>query len=239
MNSLRRLLVLTGALVTIIGLAASPLASAEHGSDGSGGSGDKPTASTNERQTTTTNSGSDDTTGAETGDKTSGGTDQSTLHSRAQQLLEDHRKNGTEHSQAQRQQACEKRKDAIDGKLVGLANAGQRHLDNFNRMFDKIQAFQAKNQVNLSNYDALVAAATAKQAAATAAVDALKTSGGTIDCSASDPAANLAIDKTAADDARTALQAYKSALKDLITALMNAKSSAETDNSANTTGGNQ
>jgi len=240
---------LTATLTVVISLAVSPLASAEHGSGDDSGSGSSST-------TTTSNSDGDSSTsgGSNGGGSSGSGTENetetevetasanpSTLHARAQQFLEDKRKSGKQHSEQERQQACEKHKAAIEGKLTGLANAGQKHLDNFNRLFEKVQAYETKNQIAVSNYDALVAAATAKQTAATTAVAALKNAGVTIDCTTSDPAANLAINKTAADDARTALQAYKSALKDLITAIMNAKSSSDSTNSQDntTTGGNQ
>jgi hypothetical protein len=106
-----------------------------------------------------------------------------------------------------------------------------------------VQQFESSKQLQVSNYDALVATATAKQTAAASAVSALKALNVQIDCSQADPAATVATIKTAVADARTSLQAYRSALKDLVVALKGASSAqtgADTGSTDNaTTGGAQ
>lgn len=183
---------------------------------------------------------SDPKTGTGAGDDQSGDSKQGSgesLQNRAELLLSEKRQNGKEHSTTQRQQACEQHQAAIDKLLGNLGQKAQAHLDTFNTLFQKVQAYQTKNQLNVSNYDALVADATAKQAAAATAVNALKALSPSIDCTASDPASSLAIDKTAADDARIALQNYRSSLKALIDALLAAQKATDTQDS--TQGGNQ
>jgi hypothetical protein len=158
------------------------------------------------------------------------------LRNRAQQLLDDKRQNGKEHTEAQRQEACKQHESTIDGRFQTLGDKASRYLNGFNTIFTKVQAYQTKNQLNVPNYDTLVADVTAKQAAATAAVNTLDAqSGSKIDCTSSDPAQSVANVKTAAQDARTALQAYRASLKALVQALLSAKQAADT---ANTTGSN-
>jgi len=162
-----------------------------------------------------------------TGDDSSGGT----LHARAQQLLDDKRQTAKEHSEAQRQEACKQRQANIDERFQTLGDKASRYLNGFNNIFTKVQTYQTKNKLDVPNYDTLVADVTAKQAAATAAVNTLDAqSGSKIDCTATDPAQSVANVKTATQDARTALQAYRASLKALVQALLAAKQAANTTN---------
>jgi len=137
------------------------------------------------------------------------------------------REQGKAHSVAVRQKVCANHKTEIDQKLTNLGTRAQKQLNIFNSIFTKVQAFKANHNVDAPNYDALVATANVKQAAATTAVNALKAlSGTTIDCTSTDPASTLADAKTAADDAKTALQDYRSSIKDVVKALQSVNSSA-------------
>lgn len=173
--------------------------------------------------------------GTETSDNTSG--HGGSLRDQAKELLQTKRQNGKEHTEDQRQKACEQRQKSIDTRTTNWSAAAQRHLDVFNSIFTKVKAFHDSKQLNVSSYDTLVAAATAKQTAAQSAVDALKALNVQVDCTQADPASSVATIKTAVSDARTTLQAYRSALKDLVVALRGA-STAQT-NTDTTTGGNQ
>lgn len=151
------------------------------------------------------------------------------LRARADKLLSDERAGHKQHTEAERQDACKQHQGEIDNRFSTLGTKAQRHLDAFNAVFTKVQAFQTKNQLNVSNYDSLVADATAKQSAAASAVSALTLLSGTkVDCTTADPASTVASVKTAADDARTALQAYRTSLKTLVSALLTAKGSTST-----------
>lgn len=162
--------------------------------------------------------------------------DDSSLHGRAAQLLKEKRQNHKEHSQAQRQEACQQHKDAIDSRFEALGDKSGRYLNGFDNIFTKLQAYKTKKQLDVANYDQLVADVTAKQSAATAAVTALnEQSGPKIDCSVNDPAASVAAVKTATKDAREALQAYRASLKTLAKALHDAKKAAHGADTTNTT----
>lgn len=202
------------------------------GSGSSSGSG-KNTSSSSVKvaDTETMNDDAND----DSGGKTSGS---GSLRERAQQLLEQKRETVHEHTQAQRQKACENHESAIDKRFSFLGTRATYYLNTFDVVFSKVQAYQAKNQLQVTNYDSLVADVNAKQAAAAAATSTLKALSGTkVDCTSTDPASTVASVKTAADDARTALQAYRASLKALVQALLGTKQSSAAANSATDTSG--
>jgi hypothetical protein len=245
-----------GAALTALIMAGSPLAAYAHngGDDGGSGSGSgsSNTATTDpDSHTSTSGSGSssslsgsgssgrrlshDATTSSSGDDSTSEDESQDdksgSVRERAAKLLEDRRQNHKGRSQEQRQEACENHKDTIDDHFTNLGSKAGRYLNGFNNIFTKVQAYQTKNQLDVANYDALVADASAQQTAATAAVNTLKGLAGTkIDCASEDPASDVASVRTAVQDARTALQNYRVSLKKLVRALHDAKKAANTSN---------
>jgi hypothetical protein len=156
-----------------------------------------------------------------------------TMREKAQELVQTKRTNVKEHTADQKQKACEAHSAEINKRATNYAAAAQRHLDVFNAIFTKVQAFETTKQLNVANYDTLVATATAKQTDAQTAVNNLKALDVSIDCTQSDPATAVATLKTATANARTALQAYRQAIKDVVVALKGA-STAQTDKSTTT-----
>lgn len=241
MSSANKLRLFVSLSFALVGLVAAPMAVAEGGTGDPGmlnsGSEQKKTAENKTTVNNTEHQNRGNTNKVENenegGDKNH---DDSSLRGRAQQLLNDRRGGRIKHTDAERKKACTEHKDKINNRISNLNAKAQKHLNAFNQLFEKVKAYQAKNNLNVSNYDELVATVTAKQALATATVAALNAAN-PIDCTATDPASNVAVDKTAADDARAALQAYRTALKDLINAMLAAKQSATTNDS--TSGGSQ
>jgi hypothetical protein len=212
---------LAGAALTALIVAASPIAVyAQHGEDDASDTTTSSSTSVEPNSTvSTTSESSDDNFAAEQELKTG----RSTVRERAQQLLGERRQKGKEHSEAQRQRACQNHEDGINHLFESLGTKADRFLQRYDGVFTKVQAFQDKNQLDVSTYDDLVADVTAKQTTATAAVAALKDLSGTkIDCTAADPAASVASVRTATQDARSALQAYRLSLKKLVKALIDA-----------------
>jgi len=165
-------------------------------------------------------------------------TDVSTFRQEAIQMLRADRKDLREqHTALQRQAACKARQNAINRRTDNYAKAAQANLDTFNSILAKVQAFYADKKLNIANYSTLFATAQAQRTAAQQAVDALKSLDVMIDCTQSDPAQTLVTVKTAVAATRTALQSYRSSIKDIITALEGA-SSAQNSGAA-TTGGNR
>lgn len=225
----------------VLGLTVMPV-SADHGGNDTtehtttndNVATDPPETTSGSHDGTSGGSGSSNETETETELETDSGSHQSgKLHDEAQQLLSDRRLKVKEHTEAQRQKACEQRQKSIDKRTANFGAAAQRHLTVFNNVFTKVQAFHDSKGLNVANYDTLVATAKAKQTAAQAAVDALKALDVQIDCTQTDPASTVATIKTAVANARTALQGYRSAIKDVIVALKGASTSNDT------TGGDQ
>ena len=237
----KQIVLSTLSVVMVLGLAVLPV-SAEHGTSNTTEHTTNDVVSTDPIETV---GGHEDTSGGstvgtktetETNVETDGGSHQSgRLHDEAQQLLSDRRLKVKEHTEAQRQKACELRQKSIDKRTANFGAAAQRHLTVFNNIFTKVKAFHDSKGLNVADYDTLVATATAKQTAAQAAVDALKALDVQIDCTQTDPAGTVATIKTAVANARTALKDYRTAIKNVIVALKG----ASTSTSNTTTGGNQ
>ncbi len=228
------------ALATACGLAvliAAPVW-AEQGSSSSGSSND--TSGSNRRLVSDDSVAATNSTESETDDDN--GVDSSISISnreKAKELLETKRVSRTEHTATQKKKSCEARAANINKRSTNYAKQGQKHLDVFNKIFSKVQAFETDKQLDVAGYDDLVAAATLKQAAAQAAVDALKQLDVSIDCTQADPASAVATLKTATATARTALQEYRKSIKDVVVALKGAstaqKESATTESDSDTT----
>jgi hypothetical protein len=211
---------LIAALLSVTVLATAPV-SARQGSDDNeqavavtdtdDGTADQGSGDASDTSTETETETSDDST-ARVG----------RLKGEARRELAKLREGKTEKSQAKLQKVCENRQNAVNHKVTAFGNAAQKHLERLDSVFTKLQAFQADKNLSVDNYQALVDDATAKQAAATSAVAALKTVAVDIDCTSTDPASSLTVVKTAAKEARDALKAYRKALKEIVVAFAQA-----------------
>lgn len=222
-------------------LSVAPVA-ADHGSTSGGDSTTATTTSTSGGDSTSTTSTETET---EVPDKTT--TDEvkaelASIHEHAKQALDTERKNHSERTTEERQKSCEAHQVEVNTRASNYAAAAQRHLGVFESVLTRVQDFYTSKHLNVANYDTLLATATAKQADAQKAVDALKALDVSIDCTQTDPAQTVSALKTAVANARAALQAYRTAIKDLIVAIKGA-STAQTENTTTTTttttGGNQ
>jgi len=225
-NIAKQVLYIIASIATVGSLAVIPV-SAERGS-----SADHVAAvgeSTSQDTTVTTTETENDSTNSDT----------PTVREQAQKMLQAKRQTVKEKTEAVRQKACVQRQKSIDTRTTNFAAAAQRHLGVFNDIFTKVQAFHDSKQLNVTNYDTLVATATTKQTAAQSAVDALKALNVQIDCAQPDPAASVATIKTAVSNARTALQDYRSAIKDVVVALKGASTAQKSTDTSDATGGNQ
>ncbi len=215
-----QLALIIATIVSTFTLAVVPVAAEGGTSGGDTTSGDKTTQSTTETETNTSQ------VPESVRDKIS------EFREKAKEELatqrDDHQKTTEEH----RQKACEARAANLNRRASNYAAAAARHLAVFDGIFAKVQAFYTNKGLNVTGYDALVATAKDKQAAAQAAVDVLKGLDVNIDCTQSDPAQTVQALKTAVKNAREALQAYRSAIKDVIVAIKGA-SSAQEDNGGN------
>ncbi len=229
-----RLSVFLVALLGVVVLAFAPVsaARAEEGNDSSQTTSDD----ASDPSVSDTESEQEDTTKTEDTNETEHARNAAALFRReGADDLRELRKEHASKSIEQRQKTCGNIKNAVDRKLTAFNNNADRHLSRLDSVFTKLKDFQTANNLPVSNYDALVAAATAKQTAATEAVASLKLVGTTLDCSSSDPAAMLSSTKVAAKNARDALKDYRKSLKDIVVALAQAK--GDTDTADTTDGG--
>ena len=239
MNILKKAALLAGVSLAVLSLSAAPLAFAHNGEDDgdSNSTSSHPGDDDNDRNrhgsgsndrgrdSNTTLLMADDSRGRSGNDDgpNHDANDDSKLRSRVQKLLDEKRGDRVARSLEARQKACEKHKDGIQKKLTKLGTRAQKHLDNFNTLFDKVKAYQEANNLSVGNYDELVATVVAKQTAAVSAIETFKAQTATIDCTSDDPANGVAVGKTTADDMRSALKEYRSSLKNLVNALLDAK----------------
>ena len=133
--------------------------------------------------------------------------------------------------------ACQNRERVITGILGRIATRGQKQLDLFSSIATKTEAFYTRKGKTLSNYDTLVANVATQKAAAQTAVTTVKTDSTTFSCTGTDPKGAAASFKTDLKSEIAALQAYRTAVKNLIVGVKSVQSTM-TPTTSNTTGGN-
>jgi hypothetical protein len=123
----------------------------------------------------------------------------------------------------QRKEACQSRKQGLEIKVANLARNAQRYQKRIDDVFAKVQAYQKEHGLTVANYEALVAAAVAAGAKSQVSADALAGLKPTIDCNNESVASDVAAFRIAAAQARTDIAAYRTAVKNIITAAAAAK----------------
>ncbi len=127
-------------------------------------------------------------------------------------LLEDAKKANKEHTTEERIKNCEGRKNGLTTKVTELQKNAQKHLDKISGVLTKLQDAQKAGTLKVTNIDTLLADAVSAQTKAKASVDALKALTPTVDCTKASVAMDVATFKAAAEQARTDLKTYKTAL---------------------------
>lgn len=133
--------------------------------------------------------------------------------------------------------ACQNREKAINNILSRISNRGQKQLDLFTSIATKTETFYTNKGKTLSNYDALVADVTAKQAAAQKIVNTVKADSVTFKCDGTDPKGAVSSFKDALKSEIAALQAYRTSVKNLIVGVKSVQGNT-TSTDSKTTGGN-
>jgi len=221
MNNIRRFVLSLATILLFSGLALGAPVSARGGNSGPGG-GDDVVSSTSDDTSTS----SDDTsTEAE-----------AESHDLAEQFMRDarvkikaERQNGQEHSQAQRQQACEARKSNLTRRMDHAATQAQKHKDVFDKIYTRVQEFYTNKQLNVADYDSLKTAADSAQTDAQASVEALASLNVDIDCTSQTVAESVSAFREAVKNTRDSLKDYRKALVDLINSLKGASTGTGSD----------
>lgn len=152
------------------------------------------------------------------------------LREQAKQDVEKRReelKQENEQHKQERENKCESHKHGLETKVGNLNKNGQKHLDHFNKVYANALEFQQANNLNPAGFADLTDKADAAKAKAEASVAALSALKPTVDCQKDTVASDVAAFKAAASQARTDLQAYRSAIKDVLKALEAAKETTE------------
>lgn len=129
-----------------------------------------------------------------------------------------------------RLKACENHQTQINNIIQKRSQQATNQLAVFTKISDQVQAFVKSKNLTVANYDTLVSAINDKQAAAQAAIDA--NSAVKFDCSTASADKPGILPRTTIDAVRTALQDYRTAIKNLI---VQVKASAEKASSTTTT----
>lgn len=112
--------------------------------------------------------------------------------------------------------ACQHREKAINNIFARISDRGQKQLDLFTTISERTEQFYTDKGKTLSNYDELVAEVATKKAAAQTAVDTVKSSSVSFTCDGEDPKGVAQIFKANLKIEIAALNAYKTAVKNLI-----------------------
>lgn len=132
-------------------------------------------------------------------------------------------KEHSRHSDADRQKNCQDAEHGLETKLQSLSTNATNFHTKIDTALANAIAYQKANNVVVTNFDALVAAAQAAQSTSAASVSALNGLSPNLDCAQATVATNVAQFKVAAKQARTDLIAYKNAVKAVLQALEAAK----------------
>lgn len=120
----------------------------------------------------------------------------------------------TEKLASKKLELCEKRQERINKLFENATERNKKQLAVFQKIEDKVKAFYVSKNITAEGYDAAVANADEKEAAAVAAIEASAET--QFDCATAD-AAKPGVEIKAAMQARhTALKDYRTAIKDLI-----------------------
>ncbi|MGH7196472.1 MAG: hypothetical protein ACREGJ_01745 [Candidatus Saccharimonadales bacterium] len=126
-----------------------------------------------------------------------------------------------------KKRVCANRSDKIKNIMNRAATQGEKHLNVFTKIADRVKEFYAKKQLTVANYEQLVSEAESKKAAAETAIAAVK-SGVTFDCNDDNPVGAVDEFKGKVRTMHQALKNYRTAIKNLLVAVKNTASQAET-----------
>ena len=124
---------------------------------------------------------------------------------------------------------CQAREDKINSHMDAIAERGQKKIDLFSTIAERVKSFYLSKGKVLANYDELVAAVDAKKAAAQAAVDAVISGSVTFDCEGDDPKGIASEFKTNVKAMNGTLKEYRTAVKNLIVGVKSVQSTEDND----------
>ncbi len=142
----------------------------------------------------------------------------------AQTQSTERREQGQARLEAAKLKVCQNREKAIQNIMARISDRGNKQLDVFTKISDRVQAFYTEQGNTLSNYDALVAEVNAKKEAARTAVDVVHDGSHEFKCDGKNPKAVADSFKEDLKAMNAALKEYKTAVKNLIVGVKSAQS---------------
>jgi len=124
-----------------------------------------------------------------------------------------------EHTADERKINCKDLQKGLATKLANMQKVAGKKLDLINKTYAKALAYQKEHNIQVANWDSLIAAANAAQAKATASVVALQALNPNIDCNDPNVAQEIATFEAAVKQAKADLQAYQKAVMAIYSAL--------------------
>jgi hypothetical protein len=154
------------------------------------------------------------------------------IHKKGAEMVAEMRKQHQKGQTApQRQKKCEAHKQGLTTKFSHIVTNSQRIDDHITSILNKAMAYQQDNNIQVDNFADLAGKANAAAAKAAASIATLKTVTPTLDCNSASVASDVANFKAAAQQTRSSLKDYKTAVHNLLKALENAKETANTEGS--------
>lgn len=220
MKNINRFIFSLAALLIASGLAMTAPALADHGSDDSS-------------NTTTSSSGSgdsDDATTSTTSDDTENEVEVHNLTTRLRHQgeteLEAHKQDIKQHTQAQRQKACEARKAGLTRRMNNAVSWAQRHKQVIDTAYTRVKDFHDSKNLNVANYSLLTTAVDAAQANAQNGIGALQALDISVDCTSQTVATSVSAFQQAVKNTRDSLKVYRTTLVQLIEVMKGASTGA-------------
>jgi len=148
------------------------------------------------------------------------------------QVAKDRVKTAEDRLSGTRLKSCQARQAAITKIMKDAAQHGADQITLFSTITTRVEDFYKSKGKTLSTYDQLVADVNAKQAAAQAAVQTVKTADTQFDCTGANPKATIDVFKAEIKAQNTAIEQYRTAIKNLIVGVKSVQSTTSTGNGA-------
>lgn len=218
MNTLKRFTLSLAALLLFSGVAMVAPVSARDGSSGSDINQSSDNTNTGEIPSST--STDKESTNPETNDL------KEQFREQAQQKLEALKQNVKQHTQAQREKACDARKTSLTKRMNNAVEQAKRHKAVFDKIYTHVTDFVTQKQLTVTDYATLTANVDTAQANAQKNIDALSALDVNVDCTSQTVAQSVGTFRQAVQSARDSLKSYRTAIVSLITSVKGASTSS-------------
>lgn len=140
-----------------------------------------------------------------------------------------------EQTEQHRQMACEARKTNLTKRMANAVTQANKHKAVFDKIYTRVKTFHDTKNLNVPNYDTLVANVDSAQADAAASITALQQLDVSVDCTSQTVADSVSAFQQAVKNTRDSLKVYRASITDLITALKGASTSTDKTTDTSTT----